>query len=114
MNRTTKRLLSELQDYSSETTTSGLLHLAPVSDEDLLTWHATLAGPPDTPYHSKSSLAPPGDSCSRMGTDSKLHLAITIPPTYPASPPLISFSSRVFHPNVHFKVSPPLPPCTLN
>lgn len=31
-------------------------------------------------------------------------LAIKIPEAYPAQPPVLEFRSRVFHPNVHFKV----------
>ncbi|ORY57396.1 ubiquitin conjugating enzyme [Leucosporidium creatinivorum] len=83
--RTTKRLLSELQEYNSAPP-PGLVHLAPTDDDDLLRWSARLAGPPDTAF-----------------ADRTFHLLINIPTAYPAQPPTMSFQGRVFHPNVHYK-----------
>lgn len=37
-------------------------------------------------------------------------LDISIPDTYPLHPPTIKFKTRVCHPNIHFKVNPPLSP----
>lgn len=35
-------------------------------------------------------------------------LDISIPDTYPLHPPTIKFKTRICHPNIHFKVNPPL------
>ena len=37
-------------------------------------------------------------------TDRTLNLAIVIPESYPAQPPKINFSDKVFHPNVNYAV----------
>lgn len=53
----TKRLLQELTDYNSsssssaaERRSSGLVHLGPDSDGDLLSWTAIISGPEDGPF----------------------------------------------------------------
>ena len=56
------------------------------ASENLLTWHAVISGPEDTPYE---------------GYVFKLH--IDVPDQYPLTPPTIRFITRIFHPNVHFK-----------
>ncbi|KAL8281216.1 hypothetical protein RQP46_006250 [Phenoliferia psychrophenolica] len=86
MNRTAKRLLSELNEFSANPTASGIVSLGPVNDDDLLTWSASFIGPQDTPF-----------------SQTTLHLSIQIPPDYPSKPPSLTFRSKVFHPNVHFK-----------
>ncbi|WEW57351.1 ubiquitin-conjugating enzyme E2 [Emydomyces testavorans] len=87
---TTKRLLHELSSYHSspnddDDDSSFLLHLGPISDTDLLHWQAILKGVPDTPYEN-----------------GLWSLALTIPPTYPLSPPRIHFTTRICHPNISF------------
>ncbi|KDE03638.1 hypothetical protein MVLG_05888 [Microbotryum lychnidis-dioicae p1A1 Lamole] len=86
--RTTKRLLSELNDFtnSQQSASSGLISLGPRSDSSLFDWTATIQGPPDSAYQDRT-----------------FELAIKIPETYPAHPPTISFPKPVFHPNVHLK-----------
>ncbi|KAL2222454.1 putative ubiquitin conjugating enzyme [Thermoascus aurantiacus ATCC 26904] len=81
---TTQRLLRELKEYAKNPN-EALLHLGPVSDEDLLHWEAVLKGVKGTPYEG-----------------GLWHLAITIPPTYPLSPPKIRFTTRIAHPNISF------------
>jgi ubiquitin-protein ligase len=46
-----------------------------------------LQGPVDTPFEHGS-----------------FQLAIVVPDSYPLVPPNVRFVTRVFHPNVHFKV----------
>ncbi|KAK4047789.1 E2 ubiquitin-protein ligase peroxin 4 [Microbotryomycetes sp. JL201] len=87
MSRTVKRLLSELSDFDRQTgaASDGVLRLAPVSDDDMLTWHAIIAGPHSTPFEA-----------------TELVLDIVVPALYPAHPPSISFRPGVvFHPNVN-------------
>ncbi|THD00305.1 hypothetical protein EYZ11_000198 [Aspergillus tanneri] len=73
---TTQRLLRELKDYTNSPN-EALLHLGPVTDDDLLRWEAVLKGVKGTPYED-------------------------IPPTYPLSPPTIRFKTRISHPNISF------------
>lgn len=44
-----KRLLNELQSYQNEPN-DALLHLGPVSDDDLMHWTAVMKGVPGTVY----------------------------------------------------------------
>jgi hypothetical protein len=49
---TTKRLIRELNEYSNSPN-EALLHLGPVSDDDLLHWEAVLKGVKGTPYEGE-------------------------------------------------------------
>jgi len=80
----TKRLLHEIQDIASNPNPA-LLHLGPVSDDDLFHWEAVLRGVRGTPYDGGLWL-----------------LNITIPPKYPNSPPKIEFVTPICHPNIQF------------
>ncbi|ODQ52683.1 ubiquitin-conjugating enzyme [Saitoella complicata NRRL Y-17804] len=81
-----KRLSKEYLDTLRQPPDPLLLHLAPISPDDLTQWTATIAPPAHTLYH-------PG----------YYTLSITLPPTYPLTPPTISFTTRIAHPNVAFK-----------
>ncbi|EXJ83230.1 peroxin-4 [Capronia coronata CBS 617.96] len=82
-----KRLTRELQDLHT-TPCDAVLHLGPVSEDDLFSWEAVLKGPYDhtNPYHNGLWL-----------------LDITIPPNYPLAPPKVHFVTPICHPNVHFQ-----------
>ena len=69
------------------TTTSPptLFSLHPISDTSLLNWTAVLPGPSDSAYSS-----------------GLWSLSITIPPTYPYTPPSIKFVTPICHPNISF------------
>ncbi|KAJ9603077.1 hypothetical protein H2200_012372 [Cladophialophora chaetospira] len=81
-----KRLTHELQDLQNNPN-DAVLHLGPSNDEDLFQWEAVLKGPRDTssPYFGGLWL-----------------LSITVPPTYPMTPPKVQFITPICHPNVHF------------
>lgn len=49
--------------------------------------HAITQGPTETPFEG--------------GT---FRLLIQVPDTYPLAPPAVCFATKIFHPNVHFKV----------
>ncbi|GAA95274.1 uncharacterized protein L969DRAFT_70630 [Mixia osmundae IAM 14324] len=82
-----RRLLAELSDYRRNASSfDHLLSLSPVSDEDLLTWHARLKGPKDSPFE-----------------DFDFDLSIKVPEAYPSKPPSIYFTTQLCHPNVAVK-----------
>jgi hypothetical protein len=37
-------------------------------------------------------------------------LALTVPESYPLAAPIVKFKTKIFHPNIHWKVGLPLPP----
>ncbi|KAF2705919.1 ubiquitin-conjugating enzyme E2 4 [Pleomassaria siparia CBS 279.74] len=80
-----KRLLTELQTYQSDPN-EALLELGPVNDDELMNWRAVMKGVPGTAYEGGRWL-----------------LLITIPSTYPTTPPSIKFSTPICHPNVDFR-----------
>jgi len=64
-----------------------ITHLAPVSDDDLMHWRAVVQ-PPATGVYGGG----------------RFELEIAVPDTYPIKPPSMRFRTRIFHPNVHWKV----------
>ena len=77
-----KRIKQELEELAREPP-NALYTAAPVDDGDLFHWHATLIGPPSSPY-----------------ADHKLELDIHLPEDYPLRPPQVKFLTKIFHPNV--------------
>ena len=75
----------EYKEYARTPDANAGIDLAPV-DGNMLAWTAWIAGPPDTPYAS-----------------AEFRLAIAVPDAYPLTPPAVTFATRVFHPNVHFR-----------
>lgn len=61
--------------------------LEPIQEDNLLHWQAVLLGTADSAYEG-----------------GKFHLDIVIPSSYPIQPPTIRFTTKICHPNVHFKV----------
>lgn len=82
----TKRLIKELKTLQAEGVQPDVT-LRPIAEDQLFHWEASIRGPPDTPYENAYFL-----------------LDIVIPQNYPLSPPTVKFRTRIFHPNVHFKV----------
>ena len=56
---------------------------SPIDPSNLFSWQATIRGPPESPYES--------------GT---FHLTMEFPETYPRHPPTVTFTTRVYHPNI--------------
>jgi len=86
---TTKRILTELSQFSSSPASSHpyILALA-ATPSSLLQLSAILSGSPlpaYTGYH-------PG----------RWLVSITLPPTYPNLPPIITFKTKICHPNINF------------
>ncbi|WAO90378.1 Hypothetical protein NCS54_00780400 [Fusarium falciforme] len=77
----TKRITKEFAEISQEPPEGFTVSLPP--NESIHTWHVTLQPPPSTPYH-------PG----RFG------IVLSLPTDYPFKPPVVKFSTRIYHPNV--------------
>ena len=86
MNTNVKRLRKELQELRKHPEEDMVLY---PDEETIMRWKAFIRGPKDTPFE---------DRC--------FELAIHTTSLYPMEPPKMKFITRVFHPNVHFKVRP--------
>eukprot|EP01035_Chromulina_nebulosa_P003696 gene3696-5040_t len=80
-----KRVQKELATLSED---ESVLNLRPISSsvEDIRNLTATIVGPPNSHYAGY-----------------EFDLKILVPPEYPITPPVISFTTKIFHPNVLFK-----------
>ena len=79
---TIKRLNRELEKLESDPLPNCVI--APIDDNDLSTWQATLQGPEKSPYEEGVFI---------------IHLKI--PNEYPFKPPAVNFLTKIFHPNIH-------------
>jgi ubiquitin-conjugating enzyme E2 C len=55
------------------------------NDENMLAWTGTIVGPDGTPYEGLT-----------------LKLSFKFPPTYPLTPPEVTFKTPIYHPNIDF------------
>lgn len=77
-----RRIKKELIDVTSDPPEN--CSVSPVSDlEDFFSWNATILGPESSPYEG-------GIFC----------LNIKFPSNYPFKPPVIKFTTKVYHPNI--------------
>ncbi|KAI6322456.1 hypothetical protein MCOR29_004737 [Pyricularia oryzae] len=76
-----KRVQKELADCMTNPPPGMKVSLP--SDADIFTWHVTLAGPADTAY-----------------AGGQYGLVVKLPADYPFKAPIITFATRIYHPNV--------------
>ncbi len=76
------RLTKELKDIKKNYTDN--LSAGPENDSNIYKWVGVIFGPVGTPYEG-----------------GMFHLNINIPIDYPLKPPIITFSTKVYHPNIN-------------
>jgi ubiquitin-conjugating enzyme E2 D/E len=57
--------------------------VSPVSEDNLVVWKGSIFGPTETPYEG-----------------GVFNVKITFPSTYPMKPPIVRFTTKIFHPNI--------------
>lgn len=108
-----KRLLKELRD-AQRNPNEQIEELRPVDDDDLFKWIAVIRGQDDSPYagvHQLEIAGIPNDGPEHGSLKplssfpgGRFVISIDVPAQYPTQPPVMKFTTKVCHPNVHWKV----------
>lgn len=80
------RLFKEYKEVQREKIADPDIQLV-CDDSNIFKWTALIKGPSETPYEGGI-----------------FQLAFAVPEQYPLQPPQVRFLTKIFHPNVHFKV----------
>jgi ubiquitin-conjugating enzyme E2 D len=80
-----RRIQKELEDLNSETKDhqNMIFSVSPRSKENLFSWSGYIFGPAGTPYQGGI-----------------FNISIEFPSNYPFKPPVITFGTRIYHPNI--------------
>jgi ubiquitin-conjugating enzyme E2 D len=82
----TRRIQKEIIDikHSIHNEIPENISTGPINDNNIFEWEATIIGAVNTPYEG-----------------GLFKLKIKIPNNYPFIPPIVTFQTKVFHPNIH-------------
>lgn len=81
MTTTKRRILKELKEFENDSNTNITASL--IDNDNIFKWSATISGPSESPYEGGI-----------------FYLDINLPDSYPIKPPVISFKTKIFHPNI--------------
>ncbi|KAF1348186.1 ubiquitin-conjugating enzyme/RWD-like protein [Delphinella strobiligena] len=76
-----KRIMNELGQINSDPVPGTVVSLP--NEQDIFKWEAIMTGPAESVY-----------------AGGKFKLEVTLPKEYPFKPPVISFRTKIYHPNV--------------